>query len=180
MGIPVARSLPGRWRDRTSIRFYVTHGARPRIRADEGKVAAHVRSRTTGPERTPCQTNREVSSSDAPRDDVAAMLAARQDLGPDYEQAVIDSFVARISQTIDQRVEARLAEARPLEVRGDASRPTSSRDNSQLILGIVSMGLAVPLTGIAAGIVGLSGLIVCWAGIAVVNLAHAAYHHERR
>jgi hypothetical protein len=153
------------------------------VRLEDAPIAdfaACVRSEAADPERAPCQTNPEVSSSDAPRDDVAAMLAARQELGPDYEQAVIDSFVARISQTIDQRVESRLAEARPPEVRADASRPTSSRDNSQLILGIVSMGLAVPLTGIAAGVVGLPGLIVCWAGIAVVNLAHAAYRHERR
>ena len=108
------------------------------------------------------------------------MLAARQELGPDYEQAVIDGFVARISHAIDQRVEARLAEAPPAEIRADSHRTAAGRDNSQLVLGLASLGLAIPLTGIGAGVVGLPGLIVCWAGIAIVNLAHAIYRLERR
>src|SRR5215471_5621384 len=109
-------------------------------------------------------TNPEVSPGEAPRDEVAAMLAARQELGPDYEQAVIDGFVARIGQAIDQRVEARLAEVRPGAVSAEGRRPSATRDNSQLILGLASLGLAIPLTGIGAGVVGLPGLIVCWAG----------------
>lgn len=103
------------------------------------------------------------------------MLAARQELGPEYEQAVIDGFVAQISQSIDQRVEARLAETRPQEVHIAPARRSLGDDRSQLVLGLASLGLAIPLTAIAAGTGGLPGLIIAWGGIAVVNLAHSLW-----
>jgi len=107
------------------------------------------------------------------------MLAARQELGPDYEQALIDGFVTRISQAIDERVEARLAEVQPSQINAQPPLKSGKRDNSQLILALGSLGLAVPLSGLAAGLEHLPGLIVCWAGIAVVNVAHAVYRRER-
>ena len=74
------------------------------------------------------------------------MLAARQQLGPDYEQALIDGFVTRISQAIDERVEARLAEVRPSQINAQPGLKPARRDNSQLILALGSLGLAVPLS----------------------------------
>ncbi len=106
------------------------------------------------------------------------MLAARQELGPDYEQAVIDGFVARISQAIDERVEARMAEVRVSQISAQPAPKSGSRDNSQLILALGSLVFAIPLSGIAAGVEHLPGLIVCWAGIAIVNIAHAVYRRE--
>lgn len=108
------------------------------------------------------------------------MLAARQELGPEYEQAVIDGFVAQISQAIDKRVEARLAEIQPQEVHIAPARTSLGDDRSQLVLGLASLGLAIPLTGIAAGTAGLPGLIIAWGGIAVVNLAHALWRIRPR
>ncbi|RCG31041.1 hypothetical protein DQ384_13945 [Sphaerisporangium album] len=44
-----------------------------------------------------------------PRDDVAATLAARRELGTDYEDALADALVERIGTTIDERIDAKLA-----------------------------------------------------------------------
>jgi hypothetical protein len=107
------------------------------------------------------------------------MLAARQELGPDYEQALIDGFVTRISHAIDERVEARLAEVRPSQISAQPALKSGRRDNSQLVVALGSLVFAVPLTGIAAGVEHLPGLIVCWVGIAIVNIAHAVYRRER-
>src|SRR5215813_13477167 len=117
-----------------------------------GEHSPHRGSRVQPYPRHP-YTIEDVSPTDAPRDGVAAMLAARQELGPDYEQALIDGFVTRIGQAIDERVEARLAEVRPSLI--SAQPPLKSgrreRDNSQLILALGSLGFAVPLSAFAAG-----------------------------
>jgi len=107
------------------------------------------------------------------------MLAARQELGPDYEQAVIDGFVSRISQAIDERVDVRLAEVKGPDLTVQRRARSGVGENSQLILALGSLGLAVPLSGIAAVYGHLPGLIICWAGVTVVNIAHALYRRER-
>jgi len=48
-----------------------------------------------------------------------------------------------------------------------------------LILALGSLGLAVPLSGIAAAYGHLLGLIICWAGVTAVNIAHTLYRRER-
>jgi hypothetical protein len=47
------------------------------------------------------------------RDDVAATLAARRELGGDYEEALADALVERIGNTIDERIDAKLATRPP-------------------------------------------------------------------
>lgn len=43
----------------------------------------------------------------------------------------------------------------------------------QLALGIVSVVAGIPVTGIAAPVTGVEGLVVAWLGIAAVNVAHS-------
>ncbi|MFC4586426.1 hypothetical protein [Sphaerisporangium corydalis] len=43
------------------------------------------------------------------RDDIAAMLAARQELGREYEDALADALVDRIGDSIDERIDKKLA-----------------------------------------------------------------------
>jgi len=102
-----------------------------------------------------------------------------QELGPDYEQALIDGLVTRISQAIDERVDGHLAGVRAPEVTVQGRPKPGRGDNSQLILALGSLGLAVPLSGIAATYEHLGGLIICWAGVSIVNVAHALYRRER-
>ena len=49
----------------------------------------------------------------------------------------------------------------------------------QLALGIVSLGVGIPISAISAGIADLPGLIVAWTGIAAVNVAHALQNRRR-
>lgn len=108
------------------------------------------------------------------RRDYEALLATRGELGPDYDKALVDSFADRMEKEIQRRSFHGTDErqARRDDARGDRQR--------QLALGIVSLGAGIPVTAISASISGLPGLITAWAGIGVVNLAHALVANRRR
>lgn len=99
--------------------------------------------------------------------DVRASLEARRELGPDLEQALVDSFVARVEHAIAQRGSTDTAE---LERRTAA---TAADSRNQMVLGIGSLIFAIPLTAIAVGQAGIMGMIVTWLAIIMVNLAYA-------
>jgi hypothetical protein len=105
-----------------------------------------------------------------PRDDLAAALAARRELGPDYDDAFIETLVDRIEETLAARQAAATAH-RAKRDRDLGKRARQQRDN-HLALAIVSLIVAVPLSGIAAGTVGLPGLLVAWAAIVAVNIVY--------
>jgi hypothetical protein len=109
-----------------------------------------------------------VSTPGLPREGAAAALAARRELGAEMEPAVIESFVERVERAIDARVDARLADRR----RRGAPAPRGSGFD-ELALPIVSLGVAIPLTAIAAGTGGLLAVLLAWIGIVAVNVAHA-------
>jgi hypothetical protein len=109
------------------------------------------------------------------REQLHAAIGASRELGPEYEDAVVDSFLERVDRSIMARVDARMAEAgpgRPVGAHPPGSAPRRPPDSS-LVLAIVSLGTGIPLTAIAGGTSGLSGLLVAWTGIAAVNIAHA-------
>ena len=110
--------------------------------------------------------------------DVEAALAARRDLGPDYD----DQIAAGLAERIDDLVAIRLAETRTAvdERREDREEARSSR-TQRFVLGIVSVGAGIPITAIAGSDThgGLMGLAVAWAGIVGVNVA-AAWGARRR
>jgi hypothetical protein len=96
------------------------------------------------------------------RDDVESAVAARQELGPEMEPAVVDAFLDKV----ERAVEARAAADAEAHKRGGGDG-----DSSSFALAIVSLGTGIPITAIAAGTAGVEGLIVAWAGIVGVNLA---------
>ena len=102
------------------------------------------------------------------RDEAAAALGARQELGPEMEPAVIDAFVDRVERAVDARMAARPAERR-------APAPTRRSANSnQLALAIVSLGVSIPLTAIALNSPGgVFAFVIVWMGIVAVNVALA-------
>ena len=108
------------------------------------------------------------------RRDIEALLAARQELGPTYDAALVESFADRMERAIAERVDAQLAERRHQRQQVD------SRDSKQLALGIVSLGCGIPITAIAGAITDLPGIIVAWSGIAVVNVAYALGGRRRQ
>ena len=97
------------------------------------------------------------------RRDVETALEARRELGPEYERHVIDSFVDRIEQRLDDRLQAR--------------QPTERRP-IPLLLPLGSLGIGVAATGSALGPTngsagGIVVAIIAWIAIALVNLAYA-------
>ncbi len=110
----------------------------------------------------------EVPDNTGPmRDDLTAAVGARRELGPDYEDAVLDGFMARLDRQMQERVDATVAER--------SRRTTLAREERDpgLTLGIVSVIAGIPVTAITMGTEELAGLIVAWGGIAAVNVAHA-------
>lgn len=107
-----------------------------------------------------------------------ATLQARRELGDEYESALVDSFMEKVDQRIDGAVERRMrrqmAEQQMVAARGSRSpRPTDSF-GERFGFAIVSLVLAIPLSGIGAGVADLPGLLVTWVGIVGVNVVQAA------
>lgn len=106
-------------------------------------------------------------------DEVRAALSVRKDLGPDYEDAVVEGFVERLDATITARVQAEVA--RRAAETGDAD---GDKDN-RFVLAIISLGVGIPLTAIAGGIADLPGLLIAWAGIVGVNVSYGTTRRHR-
>ena len=109
------------------------------------------------------------------RRDYEALLATRGELGPDYEKALVDSFADRMEQEIaapafhgTRRVAGSRATTRG--ATGSASSPSASSRSAPASRSPRSR----------RSISGLPGLIAAWAGIGVVNVAHALVVNRRR
>ena len=99
------------------------------------------------------------------RDELRATIEARREVGQELEPELIDQFV--------ERIEKRIAETtRPKQpVRRD-----TAGDDKRLALAIVSLVVAIPLTGIGVTQADLVGLVVVWLGIVLVNFAYSLRH----
>jgi hypothetical protein len=113
-----------------------------------------------------------VTGSPLSPDEIRAAAEVHRELGPDYEKAVVESFLERLGAEIDARVDARVAhvtEARAVQPRG--------RSMSSAGLALGSIGLGIPITAIVATAgthpVGFAGVLVVWLAIAVINVAYA-------
>jgi hypothetical protein len=96
-----------------------------------------------------------------PREDLAAVVEARLELGPEREPEVIDGFLQRVEGRLEHRLAERLPERR--DYRGHEQR--------RFALALVSVACGIPLTAIALSTTGLAALVVVWAGVVLVNLA---------
>lgn len=106
-------------------------------------------------------------ATDETRKDLRAAVAARQELGPEYESEIIDAFLEKLDERVGQRTPAPAPEqARPIPY-------VTPRENDPggLALGIVSVVAGIPITAIAANQEGTIAIIICWGGIVGVNLA---------
>jgi len=107
--------------------------------------------------------------------DVRATAQAAQELGPQYHDALAESLA--------DKVEAELRERR-LPVQATPTPPPAHQAGSgpQLALAIVSLGVGIPLTAIAANAGGLNpliGILVVWIGIVCVNFIFNAANRTR-
>ncbi|WP_206184924.1 hypothetical protein [Thermoactinospora rubra] len=99
--------------------------------------------------------------------DLRASLDARRELGPDYEAALVESFVERLDQAIAARVREEVRAQRPKKAKGGGG------SGPAVPVAICSLIFGIPLTAITAEKAGIVGLLVVWIGIAVVNVAVA-------
>ena len=88
-----------------------------------------------------------------PRDEARAALEARRELGPDYEDELVERFA--------ERIEARLQERTPAPAR----RPPDQ--NTGIV--IVSLLASIPLIAIAGGTAGLGGVALVCLALVLVN-----------
>lgn len=136
------------------------------------------------------------------RDEITASVAAHAELGPGYDTAVAEGLVERIGEEIDRRIDARLGGGRPWPGQpaqdtaplppayrgpaaptppGPAASPPAPRRSggfSGAILGLGSMGLGVGATAVIVSHHVNAGaevimILLIWAAIAVINVAHA-------
>ncbi|WP_030156472.1 hypothetical protein [Streptomyces sp. NRRL S-244] len=109
-----------------------------------------------------------------------ATLDARRELGPEYEAALVDSFVEKV----DTQVRRRLAEERLAAARGGGRAtgpsPIEGGFGERFGFAIITLVLAIPLSAIGATQAGFSGLLVAWAGVLGVNFVHATKHLRPR
>ena len=106
------------------------------------------------------QNKAERQEADGTREELDAILSARQELGTEYNDELADMLMERLDAVIDRRVEARLQDVKPKSVSPAVP--------------ICSLIFAIPATGImleyGAGILGV-GLV--WAAIVVLNIFYS-------
>jgi urease accessory protein UreF len=101
-----------------------------------------------------------MNTSELPRGDLAASLAARRELGPDYDAAFVEAVAERIQEATATR-------------RRMSTETEKGERAVAVTVACVSLGVSIPVTAIAAVQAGLAGLVVVWLAIAVINVAFA-------
>jgi hypothetical protein len=117
--------------------------------------------------------------SEEVRRDAEAALAARMELGPEYN----DYVAAGLAERVEELAEVRAAELRQQAL--EASRAQAAEQGGrgrQFALAVVSMVMGIPITAITATNVepGIIGVAVSWAGIVGVNWVHARSLRKRK
>jgi hypothetical protein len=102
----------------------------------------------------------DTVSEIVPKDELEAVIEAREELGPDMEPAMVDAFVARIEQRLAERT-------------NEAERSQKQKRDHQKEMVLGAMGISIPLLAIAAIFTGLAGVIVVCAALAVIAVASA-------
>lgn len=96
-------------------------------------------------------------------DELQAALSARRDLGPEYEDEVVASFLDKVGQEVDRRVDERLKAAPARSQHG----PTHAQ---RLALAIVSLSLGTAATIPLALLDNGPSFLVIWLGVIIVNI----------
>jgi hypothetical protein len=135
------------------------------------------------------------------RDEITASVAAHAELGSRYDTAVAEGLVERIGEEIDKRIDARMGEQPrptangsqvPPAYRGPAvptpsmpaavpplpPAPRRPSGLSGMVLGLGSMGLGLGATAVVVshhvdGVAAVLMVLLIWAAIAVINIAHS-------
>ncbi|WP_328999973.1 hypothetical protein OHA18_36740 [Kribbella sp. NBC_00709] len=111
-------------------------------------------------------------ATDEVRKDLRAAVAARQELGPEYEAEIIDSFLEKLdARDVHRRLDA-------LPEPAQRRHPSRETDPGGLALAIISVVVAIPITAISAAMIGPFGVVIGWLGLVLINVARAAGRHR--
>jgi hypothetical protein len=94
---------------------------------------------------------RYCDTVNAPRvsaQDLRAAAEAHQELGPEYSDAIIDSFLEKLEARLDERVNARLSELKPRRKRSLPRLITEARSKAALAgitIGVAGVGTSLSL-----------------------------------
>jgi anti-sigma factor RsiW len=91
------------------------------------------------------------------RRELEVTLAARKELGPEHDDALVAGFVDRIESEIDRRVDERIAQQTP-------------RGRKHSVIHPGNLALAIPIIAIAGGLAGFAGLVLAFAALVTVFL----------
>ena len=117
-------------------------------------------------------------ATDEMRKDLRAAVAARQDLGAEYEPEIIDGFLDKLEQQTGRPGTGRRRSS-PFISRGPC--PARARTTGGgLALAIVSVVAGIPITAIAADQEGAFAMVICWGGLVGMNLARAVARFTNR
>lgn len=117
------------------------------------------------------------SASAESRREAEAALAARRELGLEYEEQIAAGLAERVEQTIAYR-QAELGQRDRLE--RELIKDDRKARGQRFALSIVSLGTGIPMTAIAANETGLLGVAITWGGIVGVNAVFAFSSLVRR
>ncbi len=120
----------------------------------------------------------ESARNEETRRDVEAALAARRELGMEYEEAIAAGLLDRVNQLALMRAGDLRREAERADYAAKAEKESRTQ---RFVLGIVSLGAGIPITAISGSVVepGIVGVLVAWAGIVGVNVAAAVGGRRR-
>jgi hypothetical protein len=113
-----------------------------------------------------------VITSSFSADEIRAAAETHRELPPEYQTAVIDSFLSKVDREIDARVDARMASYGPGRIRSGSHSPAF------FVLATLIFGIPLSAIAVAAGQhpAGFWGLLVVWVGIVAINLAYISRH----
>jgi len=90
--------------------------------------------------------------------DLRAAAEAHRELGSEYSDAVVDSFLAKVEARLDERVNERLAELNQRRERPQAKLRTDGRSRAALA------GIAIGAGGVGASLSLLASSFPSWVG----------------
>ena len=122
-----------------------------------------------------------MNNSSFSSEEIRAAAHTHRELGPEYEGAVIESFLEKVGREIDARVDDRLGHV-GRRGRGK-SEVAHQHHGTGLALPVISMVLGIPLTAIAvsgrSSTEALMGLVIVWAAIVAINVAYSLGSRRR-
>ncbi|HVM57706.1 MAG TPA: hypothetical protein VMT74_09595 [Gaiellaceae bacterium] len=100
------------------------------------------------------------------RRDVEAAVEARRELGPEYEDQIVDALAEKIEKRLDERLALQ-------------QRPARRHREPDMRVMLGSIALGVPVTAVALsnahGAGGVVVAIIAWIAIAVANIAYMRF-----